>query len=111
MEKGSRMISYWRNMNLKEVSQKLKNTRLFSEAQKVELFALLPEASEEDIRKLEAGIDAFDAQYASSIKKHSQEVMDALTTIMKNIPENERQQYQDEVDEIAMGLALLTPTN
>ena len=98
-------------MNLKAVSHKLKNTRLFSEAQKVELFALLPDASEEDLRKLEAGIDVFDAKYASSIQKHSRDIMEALSTIMKDMPPEERDLYRDDVDEIAMGLALLQPSH
>ena len=98
-------------MRLKEVSQKLKKTRLFSDAQKVQLFALLSEASEEDLSKLEAGIDVFDAQYASSIAKHSKEIMRALITIMKDMPEEERGRFQDEIDDITMGLALLEPAN
>jgi len=98
-------------MNLKAVSHKLKNTRLFSEAQKVELFALLPDASEEDVRKLEAGIDVFDAKYAASIQQHSKGIMDALSTIMKDMPQEQRDVFRDDVDEIAMGLALLQPSH
>ncbi len=98
-------------MNLKVLSRKLKNTRLFSDTQKVELFALFPDASEEDARKLEEGIDAFDAEYGKAIEKQAKQVNAAITELFADMPEDEKAQYQDELDEIGMGLALLQPAS
>lgn len=94
-------------MNLKAISQKIKHTRLFSDAQKVELMALLPDASEEDIRKLGEGIDAFDQKYTRSMAKHSKKMQELLVEFMKDVPEEEKASYQEAIDEIAMGTALL----
>lgn len=94
-------------MNLKAISQKIRKTRLFSDAQKVELMALLPEASEADIRKLGEGIDAFDRQYSQSMAKHTKNMQELLADLMKDVPEEEKESYQEAIDEIAMGSALL----
>ena len=98
-------------MNLKQVSDKIQHTRLFSDAQKVKLLVLLSDASDEDRKKLAEGIDAFDREYKASMEKRSQEVVDLLTTIMKDMPMNEREKHQDAIDDIFIGTALLQPAS
>lgn len=98
-------------MNLKGISQKIQHTRLFSDAQKVQLLAMLPEASEEDIAKLEQGIDAFDREYALTIDKNTKKMARLLADMFKDSPDEEKKRYAGAVDEISMGLALLQPAS
>ena len=80
---------------------------MFSDAQKVSLLVQLADASEEDKRKLEEGIDAFDREYKATMEKRGEEVLELLTTIMKDMPEEERKKNQDTIDDIVMGTAIL----
>lgn len=94
---------------LAKLSKKIQNTRLFSEAQKVDLLVKLNEASAEDIRKLEAGIDVFDREYKEAIEKRSREILELLGELLKGKSSEEKKKYQDAVDEMVMGMALLQP--
>ncbi len=67
----------------------------------------LADASEEDRQKLEEGIDAFDREYKASMEKRGEEVLELLTTLMKNMPEDDRKKNQDTIDDIVMGTAIL----
>ena len=97
-------------MTLKSmIHKKIQQTRLFSDAQKVSLLVQLADASEEDRQKLEEGIDAFDREYKASMEKRGEEVLELLTTLMKNMSEDERKKNQDTIDEVVMGTALLQP--
>lgn len=98
-------------MNLKGISRKIQHTKLFSDAHKVELFAMLPEASKEDITKLEKGIDAFDREYERTIQVHTREISMLLKDMFKRMSNEEKEKYQDAVDELGMGLALLQPAS
>lgn len=91
------------------IHKKIQQTRLFSDAQKVNLLVQLTDASKEDKQKLEEGIDAFDREYKAAMERRGEEVLELLTTIMKDMPEEERKKNQDTIDEIVMGTALLQP--
>lgn len=93
------------------IHKKIQQTRLFSDAQKVSLLVQLTDASKEDKQKLEDGIDAFDREYKATMERRGEEVLELLTTIMKDMPEEERKKNQDTIDEIVMGTALLQPIN
>lgn len=92
----------------KAVYKKLKQTKLFSDAQKTELFALLPDASEEDIRKLEAGIDAFDSRFQDAVQAGSSRIQDILAEAASGMTDEEWEDNQEAVDQVALGFALLT---
>lgn len=96
---------------MKNLTKKLKNTRLFSDAQKVALFVMLDEASAEDKKKLEAGIDVFDHEYAKAVKKHTAQIEAILGHAIKDMSEEERKLNQDALDELKLGLALLQPSS
>lgn len=96
---------------MKNLCKKIQNTRLFSDAQKVKLLVILDDAGKEDVAKLEEGIDTFDREYAKVVVKRGQEIRALLTTIMKDMPEEERKKNQDAIDEMAMGLSLLQPAS
>ncbi len=91
----------------KAVHNKLKNTRLFSDAQKVELFALLPDATEEDIRKLEEGIDAFDRRFHQTVARRGRQIQELLTDVVSHMSEEDREKNQSAIDELNLGLAIL----
>jgi hypothetical protein len=92
---------------LKNLTKKLKATKLFSDAQKVELFALLEDASEADKQKLEAGIDAFDAQYAHAVASGTQKVKSVLGHVTKDMTPEEKAENQAALDQLNLGLAFL----
>lgn len=96
-------------MNLKGVSKKIQQTRLFSDAQKVELLVKLQEASREDVKKLESGIDVFDQEYKVAIEKRSREILELMGELLHDKTPEEKKKYQDAIDEVVMGLALLQP--
>ena len=94
---------------MKNLTKKIQKTRLFSDAQKVAIFSMLDDASEADKKKLEAGIDVFDREYATSVKKHAAQIQSILGHAIKDMTEEERKLNQDAIDEIKLGLAFLTP--
>ena len=51
-----------------KIRKKIRNTRLFSDSQKIDLLVNLEEASLEDKKKLESGIDMFDREYKISME-------------------------------------------
>lgn len=93
----------------KAVYKKLKETRLFSDSQKVQIFALLPDASEEDMKKLEAGIDTFDAKYREAVNGKSEAIQTMLDDAVEQMDAEDLQKNQEAIDEISLGLALLGP--
>lgn len=94
---------------MKSLAKKIRDTRLFSDPQKVELLAMLDEASAEDKKKLEEGIDVFDREYARAVKKHTAQIEAILGHAIKDMSEEERRLNQDALDELRLGLALLQP--
>ncbi len=100
-----------RRRRLKNLARKIRDTRLFSDPQKVELLVILEEASAEDKKKLEAGIDAFDREYKAAVVKHTAQIRSLLGHALKDMTEEERKLNQDAIDELKMGLTLLTPAN
>lgn len=89
------------------IHKKIQQTRLFSDAQKVSLLVRLADASEEDTRKLGEGIDAFDREYKASMEKRGEEILELITTLMKDMSEEDRKKNQDTIDDIVMGTAIL----
>jgi hypothetical protein len=97
-------------MTSKWIHNKIQKTRLFSDAQKVELLVELEHASEADVQKLEAGIDAFDAAYAKAVAKHGAQIHSVLGHAVKDMDEEEKKKNSEAIEEIKLGLAFLTPT-
>jgi len=96
-------------MTLANLSKKIQQTRLFSDAQKVDLLVKLNEASAEDVKKLEAGIDVFDREYKEAIDKRSKEILELLASLLKDMSAEEKKKHQEAIDEMVMGMALLQP--
>lgn len=91
------------------IHKKIQATRLFSDAQKVDLLVHLADASEEDVHKLEEGIDAFDREYKASMEKRGEEILELLTSLTKDMSDDELKKNQDTIDDIVMGAAILQP--
>lgn len=91
------------------LSKKIQQTRLFSDPQKVEIFVALETANDEDKKKLEAGIDAFDEAYVKAVVKHSAQIRSILGHALKDMTEEEKEQNSDAIQEMQLGLAFLTP--
>lgn len=94
-------------MNLKQLRIKIQKTRLFSDAQKVELLVKLEDASEEDQKKLEAGIDVFDREYSKRMAKRKKEMQALLGEMVERMTEEEAKLNQDAIAEMVVGVNLL----
>jgi hypothetical protein len=92
---------------LQNLCKKIQATRLFSDAQKIELLVLLWDASEADKKKLEAGIDAFDAQYEKAVAKGRQKIKSVLGHVEKDMNPAEKAENQAALDQLSLGLAFL----
>lgn len=92
---------------MQSLFKKIQLTKLFSDEQKIELFVQLETASEEDKRKLEAGIDVFDREYKKAVTKHTAQIKSILGHAVKDMTPEERKLNQDALDEIKLGLAFL----
>lgn len=68
---------------------------------------LLWDASESDKKKLEAGIDAFDAKYAEAVATGTQKIKSVLGHALKDMEEEEKAENQDALDQLSLGLAFL----
>lgn len=95
-------------MNLKQVRNKIAQTRLFSDAQKVELLVKLDDASETDQKKLEAGIDVFDREYEKRMAKRKAEMQALLGEMVDGMTDEEAKHNQEAIAEMVVGLGLLT---
>lgn len=95
-------------MNLKQVRKKIQQTRLFSDAQKVELLVRLDDASETDQKKLEAGIDVFDREYEKRMAKRKEEMHALLGEMVETMTDDEAKANQESIAEMVVGLGLLT---
>ena len=94
---------------MQNLSKKTQATRLFSDAQKVDLLVALPEASEEDKMKLEEGIDTFDREYKKAITKRSHEIRSLVSQAVNNMDDSDKAKSKDALDELELGFALLAP--
>lgn len=92
---------------MKSLTKKIQTTKLFSDAQKVALFAALDDASDADKQKLEEGIDAFDTSYAKAVSKHSATIRSVLGHIVKDMSEEEKSFNTEAIDAVKLGLAYL----
>lgn len=92
---------------MQKLCKKIQATRLFSDAQKVELLVLLWDASESDKKKLEAGIDAFDAKYAEAVATGTQKIKSVLGHALKDMDPEEKAENQEALDQLSLGLAFL----
>ncbi|MEK7577694.1 MAG: hypothetical protein AAB492_03730 [Patescibacteria group bacterium] len=95
-------------MNLKQLRNTIQTTRLFSDAQKVDLLVKLDEASLEDQTKLEAGIDVFDREYEKRMAKRKEEMQALLGEMVEGMTEEEATLNQQAIAEIVVGMGLLT---
>lgn len=94
---------------MQSLSKKIQATRLFSDPQKVDLLVKLEDASLADKKKLEAGIDVFDREYAKTVAKHTAQIQSVLGHAVKDMTEEEKKQNEDAIEQIKLGLAFLTP--
>lgn len=94
---------------MRSLCKKIRDTKLFSDSQKVDLLAALDDATDADKKKLEAGIDAFDREYAKAVKKRTDQIRSILGHAVKDMTVDEKKKNQDAIDEIKLGLAFLTP--
>lgn len=95
-------------MNDSKISKKIQATKLFSDAQKVDVLVALTDASEADKAKLEAGIDAFDEQYAKAIEKHAQQIKSILGHALNHASPEEKTAQEEALQVINTGLGLLS---
>ncbi len=95
-------------MNLKQLRNTIQKTRLFSDAQKVDLLVKLDDASEADQKKLEAGIDVFDHEYTKRMAKRKTEMQALLGEMVEGMTEEEAKLNQEAIAEIVVGMGLLT---
>lgn len=72
---------------------------------------MLEESSSDDKKKLEEGIDVFDREYSRAVNKHTAQIESILGHAIKDMSEEERKMNQDALDELKLGLALLTPAS
>lgn len=95
-------------MNDLMINKKIQATKLFTDAQKVDILVALADASDEDRAKLEAGIDAFDAQYSSAITKHAQQIRSILGHTTKDMSPEEKKQHEEALRVVDVGLGILS---
>lgn len=95
-------------MTSEKIYKKVQQTRLFSDAQKIDILAKLPQASAADVAKLEAGIDVFDAEYAKIMKRRGDEIAATVNDALKDLSLEELRDNRGSVNEILTGLAVLT---
>lgn len=95
-------------MSDSRIHRKIQATKLFTDAQKVELLVLLADAGDDDKAKLEAGIDAFDTQYAAAITKHTQQIQSILGHVLKDASPEEHKAQEEALQIINTGLGLLS---
>ncbi len=71
------------------------------------MLVLLWDASEADKKKLEAGIDAFDAKYTEAVATGTQKIKSVLGHALKDMTDEEKAENQDALDQLSLGLAFL----
>lgn len=92
------------------VKKKIQKTRLFSDAEKIELLVRLDELTADDQRVLEETIDGFDATYVASVGALKDGVQHGLAALNQDLSEEEKAQTKDAVMATQLGLGLLSVT-
>lgn len=93
---------------MQSLCKKIRDTKLFNDAQKVELMAALEDASTTDKKRLEAGIDIFDREHKKAVEKHSAQLRSLLGHLERTMSEEDRKANKDAIDEMKLGLTFLT---
>lgn len=94
--------------NDSKIRKKIHDTKLFTDAQKVELLVGLDEITASEKRQLEESIDTFDLEYRQAVDKHTQQVRSLLGHLTKHMTDEQKKKHQDTLDEIELGLSLLS---
>lgn len=92
---------------MENLCNKVKSTKLFTDAQKVDILVALPSSSPEDQKKLEAGIDLFDSAYTQLIDRYTAQIQSVLGHIEKDAS-SEDVDTQIAIEEMKLGLDLLS---
>ncbi|OGG04274.1 hypothetical protein A2Z33_03945 [Candidatus Gottesmanbacteria bacterium RBG_16_52_11] len=87
-----------------ELKQKIKNTGLFEDDDKVEILASLDALTLSDLKELESIIDEFDAKQAEIQTEFNDKVMTELDNIDKDAKDEDRDRTHHATDAIRAGL-------
>lgn len=91
-------------MNLK---QKIKDTVLFSDEDKIVILIAVDRYSAEDIKALEAIIDEFDDKHQEAISEYKKSVYGVLDDIVQKAKPQDKKRFQDASSTIRSGVDML----
>ncbi len=87
-----------------ELKQKIANTTLFSDEDKVSIMAALETYDASDLESLEAIIDEFDARHQEAVSEYKSSVYEALNEIVKKAAPSDKQRFQNAASDIRAGV-------
>jgi hypothetical protein len=89
---------------MNNLKQKIKETMLFSDEDKIAIQTAMDSYSGEDITKLETIIDEFDRKYTEAKGAYKKSVDDVLNTIVSQAKPEEKQKLQNATSTIRSGI-------
>ncbi len=93
---------------MQDLKKKIQKTKLFSDAQKVSLFADLESLPDHDIAVLLETIDIYDREYDRLVTKLKDELSQELDILKTRGSYASNQAMQDAITRIQLGMRLLT---
>lgn len=89
------------------LKQKIKETTLFSDEDKIAILAAVDTYPAEDAKRLEAIVDEFDATYRAAVSEYKSSVYDVLDDVVTKANPQDKQRFQAAAATIRSGIDLL----
>ncbi|MEK7577702.1 MAG: hypothetical protein AAB492_03770 [Patescibacteria group bacterium] len=89
---------------MQNLKQKIKETALFSDEDKIAILAAVDTYSEEDTKALETIIDEFDGKYKASISEYKKSVYEVLDQIVGKAKLQEKKRMETAASTIKAGV-------
>ncbi|MBD3363035.1 hypothetical protein GF362_04920 [Candidatus Dojkabacteria bacterium] len=93
-------------MNKQNLKEKIQNTKLFSNNEKIRLLVKFDDLSKKELKNLNEVIDDFDASHTSLCKKFKVNMKEELEKIQK---QNNLEEVKDAISKINNGLDIIIP--
>ena len=94
---------------MQNIKQKIKNTTLFSDEEKVDILAAIDTYSHKDVIHIEAIIDEYDISRVQAGNAYRTEVFNALDTIVKQAKPVDIKRIKNATENIRHGLDTILP--
>lgn len=89
---------------MQHLKQKIKETTLFSDEDKIAILAAIDGYSDDDTKALESIIDEFDVTYRAAVSEYKKSITGVLDTLVQKAKPQDKQRFQSAASTIKTGV-------